>query len=217
VKPHTKKTPHINSGEWSYTPFKGLKDIFKINVSPAPEKESSNTKTDQEIFSEAMADVKEIKEFRKIPPKISPKIKPIPVTKDDSIEILKQIVQGVGKIRLSDTGEYIEWVSPHIRKDIAQKLHEGNFSVQDHIDLHGMTLLEAEEAFSDFFSEAVKKRLFCIKVIHGRGLRSPQRPVLKEALKKWLHGTFRKSVLAYSTAKDCDGGLGATYIILKAK
>jgi len=216
MKPHTKKTSHINSKEWSYTPFKGLKDVFKKNISPVSKKEISNIKTDQEIFSEAMADVKEIKEFRKIPPNIPPKIKPIPVTKDDSIEILRQIVQGEGKIRLSDTGEYIEWVSPNIRKDIAQKLHEGSFSVQDHIDLHGMTLFEAEEAFSVFFKEAVKKRLFCIKVIHGRGLRSPRRPVLKEALKKWLHGTFRKSVLAYSTAKDCDGGLGATYIILKA-
>jgi DNA-nicking Smr family endonuclease len=217
MKPHTKKTPHINIKEWSYTPFKGLKDIFKNSASPVPQKESINIKTDQEIFSEAMADVKEIREFRKIPPKIPPEIKPLPVKKDDSIEILRQIVKGEGKIRLSDTGEYIEWVSPNIRKDIAQKLHEGNFSVQDHIDLHGMTLIEAEEAFSDFFREAVRNRLFCIKVIHGRGLRSPRRPVLKEALKKWLHGTFRKSVLAYSTAKDCDGGLGATYIILKAK
>lgn len=217
MKPHTKKNPPIDSGEWSYTPFKGLKDIFKNNVPPAPPKERIKIKTDQEIFSEAMADVKEIKEFRKIPPKIPPKIKPVPVTKDDSVEILRQIVSGEGKIKLSDTGEYIEWVSPDVRKDIAQKLHEGNFSVQDHIDLHGMTEVEAEEAFSAFFREALKKRLFCIKVIHGRGLRSPQRPVLKEALKKWLHSTFRKSVLAYSTAKDCDGGLGATYIILKTK
>ena len=217
MKPQTKKSTQINSPKWSYTPFKGLKDIFENNIPPVPEKVSSNIKTDQEIFSEAMADVKEIKEFRKIPPKIPPKIKPLPVAKDDSIEILRQIVHGQAKIRLSDTGEYIEWAGPHIRKDIVQKLHEGNFSVQDHIDLHGMTLLEAEEAFSAFFREAVKKRFFCIKVIHGRGLRSPRKPVLKEALRKWLQGTFRKSVLAYATARDCDGGLGATYIILKTK
>jgi hypothetical protein len=30
-------------------------------------------------------------------------------------------------------------------------------------------------------------------------------------------GTFRKWVLAYSSAKDCDGGLGATYVILKSQ
>ena len=87
MKATSKKLPQINSGEWSYTPFKGLKDVFKKNISPVSKKEISNIKTDQEIFSEAMADVKEIKEFRKIPPNIPPKIKPIPVTKDDSIEI----------------------------------------------------------------------------------------------------------------------------------
>jgi DNA-nicking Smr family endonuclease len=100
---------------------------------------------------------------------------------------------------------------------MTKRLHEGNFSVQDCIDLHGMTRNEAEKELTRFFSEAVKKRLFCIKVIHGRGLRSPQGPVLKEAFKGWLHGSFRKWVLAYATAKDCDGGLGATYILLKAR
>jgi DNA-nicking Smr family endonuclease len=78
-----------------------------------------------------------------------------------------------------------------------------------------MTLCEAEEALISFFRDAVKRRLFCIKVIHGRGLRSPNGPVIKEALKQWLHGPFRKWVMAYASAKDCDGGLGATYIMLK--
>ena len=80
-----------------------------------------------------------------------------------------------------------------------------------------MTLVEAEEALFSFFQEAVKKRLFCVKVIHGRGLRSPKGPVLKEAVIKWLHGQFGKWVLAYSSAKARDGGLGATYIILRSK
>ena len=125
-------------------------------------------------------------------------------------------MNGEIKIRLSDTGEYIEWIRPGIRKDIAQKLHQGDYSVQDCIDLHGMTLGEAKRALSLFFKEAIKKHLFCIKVIHGRGLRSPGEPVLKEALKKLLQGQFKKWILAYSSAKDCDGGLGATYIILKS-
>lgn len=172
-------------------------------------------KSDQEIFSEAMADVREIKEFREIPFQKSPQIKPRATHGDNTIEVLRQIVEGKGKIRLSDTGEYMEWACPSLRGNISRRLHEGCFAVQDCIDLHGMTLGEAEEALTFFFSEAIRKRLFCIKVIHGRGLRSPKGPVLKEALSKWLHGSFRKWVLAYATAKDCDGGLGATYIMLR--
>jgi DNA-nicking Smr family endonuclease len=131
--------------------------------------------------------------------------------------VLRHIVEGKKKIRLSDTGEYREWTNPSLRGNVSRRLHEGRFAVQDSIDLHGMTRDEAEEALHCFFAGAIRKRLFCIKVIHGRGLRSPRGPVLKEALGKWLQGSLRKWVLAYATAKDCDGGLGATYIILRSK
>lgn len=194
------------------TSFKDL-EVIKKNL--RNKKNIPKHKTDEELFLEAMSNVREIKEFREIPVKSPHGIKARSMRAKDDFEMLRQVVTGERKIRLSDTGEYMEWTSPEIRKDVSEKLHRGDFSVQDCIDLHGMTLIEAEEALKQFFGEAVKNRLFCIKVIHGRGLRSPNGPVLKGALKKWLHGHFRKRVLAYATAKDCDGGLGATYIILK--
>lgn len=206
----------MKTSECSFTPFKGLKEALESNKHTFSRKDVIK-KTDEEVFLDAMADVREIREFREIPLKKPPVIEHRLVRTDDSLEILKQIVNGVRKIRLSDTGEYMEWIGPDMRKDIAQRLHQGNFSIQDYIDLHGMTLSEAEEALYLFFREAIRKRLFCVKVIHGRGLRSPRGPVLKEALKKWLQGIFKKWVLAYSTARDCDGGLGATYIILKSR
>jgi DNA-nicking Smr family endonuclease len=206
-----KKTRH------SFTSFKELKHIMKkAQLAPAGEAPPEN-KTDDEVFMDAMADVREIREFRKIPLSKPPGIAPRVVKPDNTLDILQEIVSGKRKIRLSDTAEYMEWVSPNMRKDIARKLHQGKFSVQDSIDLHGMNLDEAEEAFHAFFMEAFRRRLFCIKVIHGRGLRSPKGPVLKNALKKWLHGGIRKRIIAYSTAQDCDGGLGATYIILMSK
>ncbi len=207
----------MKSPKLTYTSFKSLKEAVENNRITFVKTTPAESVTDDEVFFSAMSDVRQIKEFRDMPPKKPLKIKNVPIQKDDSLETLRQIISGERKIKLSDTGEYIEWVSPHVRKDIVHRLHQGSFSIQDSIDLHGMTLNEAEEAFCSFFKEAVRKQLFCVKVIHGRGLRSPNRPVLKEALKKWLHGTFRKSVLAYSTARDCDGGLGATYIILRSR
>jgi DNA-nicking Smr family endonuclease len=207
----------LPKSEGSFTPFKGLKYALVSNKYIFSKKDAVKIKTDDEIFQDAMANVREIKEFRSIPVKKPPRGKQRPVQTDNPLEILRQIVKGDRKIRLSDTGEYIEWMRPDIRKDIVHRLHRGDFSVQDYIDLHGMTLSEAEEALCLFVKEAIKKGLFCVKVIHGRGLRSPRGPVLKEALKKLLHSTFKKWVLAYSTAKDSDGGLGATYIILKSR
>ena len=201
----------------AYTPFKGLKEVLEKRHFALRKQDIVEHRTDEEIFREAMSDVREITEFRKIFPGQPPNIVPLPSQKDDSLDVLSDIVKGKTKIRLSDTAEYIEWVRPRIRKDIAEKLHRGEFSVQDSIDLHGMTLVEAEEALSCFFRRAIQKRLFCVKVIHGRGLRSPQGPVLKEAMKRFLHRSFSKWTLAYATAKHSDGGLGATYIILKSR
>ena len=215
TRAHTEKGTKATA--WSVAPFKGLKKVLEKNQFMLHTKERPVTKTDEEVFRDAMADVREIKEFRKLPPKKPPKIRHVAVRQDDSIEMLHQIIDGKRKITLSHTGEYVGWISPHVRKDVLWKLHNGEFSVQDSIDLHGMTLGVAEEAFAAFFREALHKHLFCIKIIHGRGLRSPHGPVLKEALIGWIHGTFRKWILAYSTAKNCDGGLGATYILLRAK
>src|SRR4030042_5535815 len=191
--------------------FKELKNVIDIKV---PVKD---VKTDEEIFLEAMTDVRENKEFRKIPYQSPPAIKiPAPQQEDD-VKVLEEVVVGKKRIRLSDTGEYIEWTRPGARKDLAKRLHKGDFSIQDYIDLHGLTLTEAEEVLTEFFRKALARQYSCVKIIHGRGLKSLHGPVLKEALIRRLQGSFRKWVLAYATAKDCDGGLGATYVLLKLR
>jgi DNA-nicking Smr family endonuclease len=195
----------------SLSSFKELKNILNI------EKEKYKGKTDEEVFLEAMADVKERQEFREIPYKSPAMIKVTHPRSEDNVELLKDIVRGKRKIRLSDTGEYREWTRTGTRKDLTKRLHQGDFSVQNYIDLHGLTLIGAEEALKQFFKKAITKQYSCVKVIHGRGLKSPKGPVLKEALTRWLQVPFRKWVLAYATAKDCDGGLGATYVLLKLK
>lgn len=195
----------------SLSSFKELKNVLNIK------KEKYTEKTDEEVFLEAMADVTEKQEFREIPYKSPVMIKVNPPRSEDEFEVLKDILHGKKKIRLSDTGEYIEWTGTGTRKDLAKRLHQGDFSIQDYIDLHGLTLIEAEEALRKFLREAIAKQYSCVKVIHGRGLKSPKGPVLKEALTQWLQGPFRKWVLAYATAKDCDGGLGATYVLLKVR
>jgi DNA-nicking Smr family endonuclease len=214
-----------SSGSTTLKELKELKGALKLlqrnNVpgvnKPRRADERQKHKTDEEIFREAMADVREIKEYRKIPFRMKRQSGIRSPRRKDDLVALKEIVEGKRKIRLSDTGEYIEWTMPDFRKDMTRRLHRGDFAVQDSIDLHGMTLGEAEEALAHFFREAVRRRLFCVKVIHGRGLGSPGGPVLKEALKSWLHGIFGKWTAAYVTAKDCDGGLGATYIVLRLK
>jgi len=85
---------------------------------------------------------------------------------------LCEIAEGHRPINLPDTQEYVEWTNPEYHDSIIPKLHEGHFSIQAFLDLHGCTVFEAEEELDAFFHESFAKGLRCVKIIHGRGLRS---------------------------------------------
>ena len=68
-----------------------------------------------------------------------------------------------------------------------------------------------------FLTDSVRAGLRCVLIVHGRGLNSKdQTPVLKERLKSWLaRGRPARVVLAFTTARPCDGGAGALYVLLR--
>ncbi len=204
----------------TFQPFENLKAIIErrgIEVPPRPAAKKEETVTDEQVFLEAMKEVREIEAFRKIPFR---RKGPLPVRRSTSsdreaLKEIEEIVAGRRPVNLPDTPEYVEWVSPAYKRDIVCKLREGRFSVQDCLDLHGLVLSEAEEEVERFLGEAMRRRLRCVKIIHGRGLRSPSGPVLKEAVIKWLTCRYRKSLIAFVSARQCDGGLGALYLLFR--
>ncbi len=206
---------------FSFHPFEGLREIIKsrgIEVASdrPPEKEPA-LPTDEELFEEAMAGVTEIKEYRRMRP-CRKQVRPA-VRKEfpdcEGMRALEDIVAGRRAMNLADTQEYVEWINDDFRTDFTRLLHDGRYSVKDCLDLHGFTVEEAEEAVALFFRESLRKGYKCLKIIHGRGLRSPHGPVLKDRLIKRLSGHYRKNVIAFVTARQCDGGLGALYVLLK--
>ncbi len=168
-----------------------------------------------------MKEVREIEEFRQIPVRYNRVV--FRCRRNNSrcneLLILDEIIKGRVTINLPDTQEYVEWVNPAYlpasNGNISERLHSGAFSVQDSLDLHGLILEEAEEAIDRFLKDALVKGLWCIKIIHGRGLRSPGGPVLKSSLVAWLKNRYRKNVIAFASARQCDGGLGALYVLLR--
>jgi DNA-nicking Smr family endonuclease len=56
----------------------------------------------------------------------------------------------------------------------------------------------------------------CLLVIHGKGLRSSGKAVLRSALPEWLASPdLEGCVLAFAPAQPEDGGSGATYVLLR--
>jgi len=175
--------------------------------------------TDEELFHDAMKEVREIREFREIPvyqKKTAFRYKSKNISPDqEALKTLEEIVKGRKAVNLSDTQEYIEWINQDYHEDIINKLHKGQYSVQDCLDLHGIIVEEAEKEVERFLNGALRKGYRCVKIIHGRGLRSVKGPVLKQALITWLLRRHRKNIIAFVTARQCDGGLGALYVLLR--
>jgi DNA-nicking Smr family endonuclease len=210
---------------FSVRPFEKLKKkIESMTAVPASAPVRQKKKehfTDEELFTSAMDEVQEIEEFRSLlcvhrQKKIAPRTGKVDPDQE-TLTILGEITQGQRPIHLPHTQEYVEWINPDFRDDIVRMLHGGQFSIQSFIDLHGCTVSEAEEELGEFIQEAFKKGFRCVKVIHGRGLRSSKGARIKQAVVRRLSGHYRNDIIAYVTAQQCDGGLGALYVLLKKK
>ena len=65
----------------------------------------------------------------------------------DALE--KWVRHGKGFI-VAQTPEYIEGKADRVHPVVLERLHRGDFSIQAHIDLHGLTVAGAYEAFEKF-------------------------------------------------------------------
>jgi DNA-nicking Smr family endonuclease len=100
--------------------------------------------------------------------------------------------------------------------DVLARLRRGQWSVQGELDLHRLTREEARDALSEFFNAARSYGWRCVRIIHGKGLSSPNRePILKGKVRLWL--TQRDEVLAYCEAPHHAGGSGAVLVLLKGR
>lgn len=179
--------------------------------------------TDDELFARAMRDVREIPEFRAIRVNFAKKLPAAcPPKREPGVHtLLAEVTSGKRPILLEQTQEFIWWLhpkeAPHAGDLLVQRLHQGTFSVQDFIDLHGYTLTDADGLIGEFLKTSLQKGFSCIKIIHGRGLRSADKPVLKTRVAHLLSTRFAKYVKAFVTARANDGGLGAVYVLLRTR
>jgi len=112
-------------------------------------------------------------------------------------------------------GEELVFHRPHVQRGVLRRLRRGEYRVQREIDLHGLTVAQAKHALREFLLAARAQHVRCVRIIHGKGLRSGHRgPVLKAAVSGVLRRT--QAVLAYVSARPVDGGTGAVYVLLAA-
>jgi DNA-nicking Smr family endonuclease len=212
--------------EFHHTPFQSLKGVEIPKPQPArpaapPPPKPAVPVAEERLFEEEMAGVAPLAADPRgrlgAPP---PAPAPRRARASDEAEAYAQLadlVEGAGSFDIADSDEYIEGIAPGIDKRLLRKLRKGDYAVQGHLDLHGMTSDEARAEVETFVESALGAGKRCLLIIHGRGLNSKHNiPVLKERLKVWLtRGRIARRVLAFATARPSDGGAGAVYVLLR--
>jgi DNA-nicking Smr family endonuclease len=111
------------------------------------------------------------------------------------------------------SGEELSFRRDHLGLKAFRRLRRGGFPIQAESDLHGLTLEQAREEVRAFLDRTPSLDSYCVRIVTGRGLRSTAgRPVLRPAVARWLRNDAR--VLAFTSARQVDGGLGAIYVLL---
>ena len=222
MKPSKPKSP--------FRPFEGLKTLLEANSVPLKKddgvllSESADPETDPEtdraLFDAAMADVERIPQnicakqnFQK-----SDVAGPDKTDESETLLRLEELIKTGKGFVVADTPEYVEGIGYNVNRKVTKRLHNGEFSIQGHIDLHGLTVESARATFENFLKESISTGKRMVLIVHGRGLSSPTKPILKTKVIKWLTtGPWRKWVMAFTSARWCDGGAGATYVLLRKR
>ena len=170
---------------------------------------------ERDLFRRRMSDV--VRQKADVVPPRRPRPDPVPrQRRRDEQMVLEDLATGAMDDMDLETGDELLFHQPGVQRRVLTKLRRGGFSVSAELDLHGCTVREAHQRLTEFLSSLDRRRQTCVRIVHGKGLRSPKgRPVLKNKVALWL--ARRRDVLAYCSAPGHDGGLGALYALLKKR
>ncbi|MDP2324911.1 MAG: Smr/MutS family protein [Gammaproteobacteria bacterium] len=177
-------------------------------------KGGKNPETDDaRTFKSLVGPVEPVKARHRVPLRKPPPPPRARFTQADEEAVLKESLSGQhGDLGL-ETGEELSFRRPHIPIKVLKDLKRGKYSIQDELDLPGLTASEARVMLREFMADVLLQGHRCVRIVHGKGLRSgPGGPVLKVKLNKWLPQWDQ--VLAFTTAPARDGGTGALYVLL---
>jgi DNA-nicking Smr family endonuclease len=96
-----------------------------------------------------------------------------------------------------------------------RQLKRGTIRITRELDLHGFVRDEALHQLSNFVVKAYNEGQKAVLVITGKGINSPEGPVLQGAVDEWLRKQGRGMVVEFSSAPRTYGGKGAFVVFLK--
>lgn len=168
---------------------------------------------DSRLFRESIGDVRPLEPVP--PPPATAKPAPHPhMLEADEAAVPGELLDMAFDPALLEVGEELSYLRDGYPPKLLRQLKRGQFSVQDDIDLHQMNAAAAQASIAMFLAEAKQHGLRCVRIVHGKGLRSRSAgPVLKVLTDRMLRR--RDDVIAFASARPAMGGTGAVVVLLK--
>jgi DNA-nicking Smr family endonuclease len=168
---------------------------------------------DKTLFQKAMQGVKPLicdKEPLYSPPPLKRKKQP----NNQEITVQNTFSEEYESLKYTDNENELSFVRPGVQHSILRKLKRSRLNIKLKLDLHGMTVAEAQVNILKFLYYCQRNDIRYASIIHGKGHSSQQKQgILKMKVNQWLRE--REEVLAFCSAQESDGGTGALYILIK--
>jgi DNA-nicking Smr family endonuclease len=168
---------------------------------------------DLRLFAEAVGPVRRIRSQAPA----SERPRPAPEPKQfllDEARVTDELMHSAIDPADVEVGEELSYLKDGHSPQVLRRLKRGHYSIADEIDLHQMTTIVARAAVKEFLDASRRYGRLCVKIIHGKGLRSrAEGPVVKRLVDGLLRR--RADVLAFASAKPAEGGTGAVIVLLK--
>jgi DNA-nicking Smr family endonuclease len=170
--------------------------------------------SDSRLFREAVRDARPLSPPNRVVHD-RPKPRPHPAKREEDeqavLHELAHLALDGDEVEFEDDATFLR---PGLPRDILRKLRRTHWIVQATLDLHGFTGDEAVAETAVFLAACKREGRRCVRIVHGKGLRSPGRePVLKRRIRKLL--TRRDEVLAFAEPRPHHGGGGAVVVLLQ--
>lgn len=169
---------------------------------------------DAELFRREMRDVRPAPAPNRVE-HARPRPAPVPAKR---LEDENAVLQELSRLAFGDDIEVEDdamYLRPGLPRDILRKLRRTHWVIQDDLDLHGLRAEEACLETARFLNDCKRRGLRCVRIVHGKGLRSRGRePVLKGRIRRLL--ARRSEVLAFAEPRALHGGGGAVVVLLEA-
>jgi len=190
------------------------------------------TDNPKDFFEEVLSDVKKLKKRHK-----SQEINILKnITKKKSIKKTEtaQSLKPVHELPIQETQQNFQILKSPKRKltiedsaNFYKKIKKGKIKINKKLDLHGLSLKEAEKMFDDEIHSSYFFGKRCLLVITGKGSREQNKkynhPLLyygkiRKEIKKWIKKkTNYEKILYFTQAGPEHGGDGSFYIYLRKK